>query len=901
MNPAQPPEGILDPQKPYWPADKVGEATWLRLKGNLTGRRVEGLSENFTSYVKLGDADADKLIENLKKWGKYPQLNQKDKSGGAYNAEAYQKWLVEEFLEKPFRQQVDEKIEEAAIQSRLKELDEIKKQLNPKKVEEVEPQQTLVNNSIIEDPWAGSYVPSSEIQVVSNEESKPVLLLPPPKDEPSVPPMEVEPEKLKIPQVKSKTKKTYDLSPISLPEKLPQELRKNFSLIGKQLDGISRELSAQTILLRRKKFKIRKLSEQLSAIEEIIQNQIENYQEAIDDLETQKRISEFYSAPIGPQPMDSSTPWAETQPGEAGDEQGYTPRLQSTKLSQGGFLNTPYPAGFSMGGVAYPGTPLPGLAEGGISIASDITKNVLQPGVYDDPTRGYLPPGSVVIPENRNTGREMLNLYDYKQYQTTLLKSLSIPLQAAIAATAAKIGETVRGLGIFAEFFGLNVENLSAPLASILGISKVEARKILNGDENYRDEFVGLWPSIMKLKNWIFGGGKDKSDGSDVKYEGQVFPGVAFIKSIDDLAYAGGTNVGRLPAWIPIPQAYAKKVGYTSGFGFRWFRQHQGIDLDGTPDIPIISPFSGKVSMVDDDTQGGGYGKYVEVEHDQPKIFTFYAHLSKIASGIQVGAPIQPGQELGKMGNTGRGTGVHLHWEVRESSGHASKRINPVDFTHSVQAGGPPRRPTRNPMDYPEWQVTGSYDEGQIVRFGRPNPKLYKIKNGDIDWSSEGKFESGGTVITVDNRSYFTKPETLQSNSKQRYKIKSLNSQSSEIISLVADRFNTKKIEEISRDFKIVPVDLGEFIIPLESYKDIKLIYKSIEAPARKPVNIGRPNRPTITTDNLKEVNPEVYTRIQQFQTPSISSAAPAKSSPKIIRNAIPTAAVQKCIHERRL
>jgi len=49
MNPAQPPEGILDPQQPYWPADKVGEITWLRLKGNLTGRRVEGLSENFTS------------------------------------------------------------------------------------------------------------------------------------------------------------------------------------------------------------------------------------------------------------------------------------------------------------------------------------------------------------------------------------------------------------------------------------------------------------------------------------------------------------------------------------------------------------------------------------------------------------------------------------------------------------------------------------------------------------------------------------------------------------------------------------------------------------------------------------------------------------------------------------
>jgi len=174
MNPAQPPEGILDPQKPYWSADKVGEATWLRLKGNLTGRRVEGLSENFTSYVKLGDADADKLIENLKKWGKYPQLNQTDKSGGAYNAEAYQKWLVEEFLEKPFREEVDKKIEEAAIQSRLKELDETRKEIKEAetkeevaaiiedKVEVLEAIKEDINPPRDEyqkpaDPWEGSY------------------------------------------------------------------------------------------------------------------------------------------------------------------------------------------------------------------------------------------------------------------------------------------------------------------------------------------------------------------------------------------------------------------------------------------------------------------------------------------------------------------------------------------------------------------------------------------------------------------------------------------------------------------------------------------------------------------------------------------------------------------------
>lgn len=129
MNVASPPEGILDPQQPYWPANKVGEITWTRLKGKLTGRPIPELSgEQHTSYVKLSSADADRLIANIKKWGKYPQVNQNDKYGGALNNEAYQKWLVEEFLEKPFQQQTNQKIEDAAIESRLREIQEQKKQ-----------------------------------------------------------------------------------------------------------------------------------------------------------------------------------------------------------------------------------------------------------------------------------------------------------------------------------------------------------------------------------------------------------------------------------------------------------------------------------------------------------------------------------------------------------------------------------------------------------------------------------------------------------------------------------------------------------------------------------------------------------------------------------------------------
>lgn len=126
----QPPQGILDPNRPFVPINRVSEVTWLRLKGELTGRRVEGLNENFTSYVKLGDADADRLIQNIKKTGHYPQLNRTDKTGGAVFKEEYQEWLVEAYLENVFREEVNKKIEEAELQRRLEEIQALKEEKN---------------------------------------------------------------------------------------------------------------------------------------------------------------------------------------------------------------------------------------------------------------------------------------------------------------------------------------------------------------------------------------------------------------------------------------------------------------------------------------------------------------------------------------------------------------------------------------------------------------------------------------------------------------------------------------------------------------------------------------------------------------------------------------------------
>jgi len=231
----------------------------------------------------------------------------------------------------------------------------------------------------------------------------------------------------------------------------------------------------------------------------------------------------------------------------------------------------------------------------------------------------------------------------------------------------------------------------------------------------------------------------------------------------EGLGGKGGTNVSQAPAWIPYAKSAKGKIYYISGFGTRGGRQHQGIDLApaGGEALPIISPFAGVVSGVwrgwPGNNDGSGYGNWVEIQHDSPKIFLFYGHLKDVHNSIQSGAKVSAGQVIGTTGNTGRSTGPHLHWEVRESSGSGSKRIDPVAWTHANKtvSSAPP---ARDPMNYPEYRIDTytQYDEGKIVRLGN---KLYKInKRGAL--GDEVPFESGGQLKIKSQLNSFTPPKT---------------------------------------------------------------------------------------------------------------------------------------------
>lgn len=89
---------------------------------------------------------------------------------------------------------------------------------------------------------------------------------------------------------------------------------------------------------------------------------------------------------------------------------------------------------------------------------------------------------------------------------------------------------------------------------------------------------------------------------------------------------------------------------------------HNGIDLAAPTGTPILASAEGKVIISRSSGYNGGYGLYVVISHPNGTQ-TLYAHMSK--NNVVSGQTVEQGQVIGAVGNTGRSTGPHLHFEIR--------------------------------------------------------------------------------------------------------------------------------------------------------------------------------------------------------------------------------------------
>ena len=145
--------------------------------------------------------------------------------------------------------------------------------------------------------------------------------------------------------------------------------------------------------------------------------------------------------------------------------------------------------------------------------------------------------------------------------------------------------------------------------------------------------------------------------------------------SISSGSIQGGsvTDVGKLPALkggkvMPtggrVSQEWGKSnIKYAAG-------RHTGMDFGAPTGTRVSAAAAGKVVRTGWE---GSYGNRIAIRHADGTT-TFYAHLSGI--NVKPGQKVSAGQSIGKVGNTGRSTGSHLHFEVRKTDKYGGD-INP--------------------------------------------------------------------------------------------------------------------------------------------------------------------------------------------------------------------------------
>jgi murein DD-endopeptidase MepM/ murein hydrolase activator NlpD len=161
------------------------------------------------------------------------------------------------------------------------------------------------------------------------------------------------------------------------------------------------------------------------------------------------------------------------------------------------------------------------------------------------------------------------------------------------------------------------------------------------------------------------------------------------FEQLEAIGRRSETKAGELERLLGDVSAYNKRIAYTptltptrgylsSSFGMRMSpvsgreQMHWGIDFAASIGTPVYVAAAGTVvgaRWVSD------YGKVIDIDHGNG-VKTRYAHLNRIS--VRVGDKLTKGNLIGEVGDTGRSTGPHLHYEVEKDG----RRLNPIKFIH---------------------------------------------------------------------------------------------------------------------------------------------------------------------------------------------------------------------------
>jgi murein DD-endopeptidase MepM/ murein hydrolase activator NlpD len=146
------------------------------------------------------------------------------------------------------------------------------------------------------------------------------------------------------------------------------------------------------------------------------------------------------------------------------------------------------------------------------------------------------------------------------------------------------------------------------------------------------------------------------------------------LSSWNRLSQLGAATLS-LPSRLPVAN-----FTMTSGFGVRYdpfngrAAMHAGVDFAGAHGEPVVAAAEGVVVRAG---WAGGYGNVIDIDHGRG-MMTRYGHLSRVQ--VRVGDRVVAGDQIGKMGSTGRSTGTHLHFEIRVDG----QAVNPMPYLRAA-------------------------------------------------------------------------------------------------------------------------------------------------------------------------------------------------------------------------
>ena len=121
--------------------------------------------------------------------------------------------------------------------------------------------------------------------------------------------------------------------------------------------------------------------------------------------------------------------------------------------------------------------------------------------------------------------------------------------------------------------------------------------------------------------------------------------------------------------------ASRKVARLTSKFGWRWLKFHEGIDLAAKTGTPVYAAHAGRVLYAG--RKISGYGNIVILKGDN--MLTVYAHNDR--NLVSAGEYVERGENIARIGSTGKATGPHLHFEVRiKNKAGKYQAVDPLAF-----------------------------------------------------------------------------------------------------------------------------------------------------------------------------------------------------------------------------